>query len=154
MGKLKCKFSGPVSVVFHRQPGQQSVSSSSSPSERQVSSQEVSLTSSSKKKEMYVNLDQIQWKYRAEGNANLVLAMPATRQVLRLKKVDLVEVPGTTRGDANENFQFLKSVVDYIKDISSLFLLDDYVIDPQLMILMLKDMEAFNKQLNQYRPGE
>lgn len=99
-----------------------------------------------------MNLDQIPWKYRAEGNANLVLALPDTRQVLRLKKVDVV-APGDLRGDANENFQYLKTVVDYIKEISSL-LLDDFVIDPQLVILLLKDIDLFNKQLSQYRPGE
>lgn len=101
---------------------------------------------------MIVNLDQIPWKYRAEGNANLVLALPDTRQVLRLKKVDVV-APGDLRGDANENFQYLKTVVDYIKEISSL-LLEDFVIDPQLVILLLKDIDLFNKQLSQYRPGE
>lgn len=99
-----------------------------------------------------MNLDQIPWKYRAEGNANLVLALPDTQRVLRLKKVDLVlGTPGA--GGANDNFLFLKSVADYIKKISAL-LLDDFLIDPQLVILLLKDMEAFNKQLNQFRPGE
>lgn len=103
---------------------------------------------------MIVNLDQIPWKYRAEGNANLVLALPHTQRVLRLKKVDLVlGTPAPGAGGANENFLFLKSVVDYIKEISAL-LLDDFLIDPQLVILLLKDMEAFNKQLNQFRPGE
>lgn len=105
---------------------------------------------------MIVNLDQVPWKYRAEGNANLVLALPDTQQVLRLKKVDMVALPsgnGDLRGDANENFQFLKSVVDYIQEISRL-LLDDFIIDPQLVILLIKDMELFNKQLNQFRPGE
>lgn len=102
-----------------------------------------------------MNLDQVLWKYRAEGNANLVLALPHTRQVLRLKKVDVVVVgrPGEARGDPNESFQFLKSVVDYIKEISTL-LLEDFCIDPQLVILLLKDMELFNKQLSQFRPGE
>lgn len=99
---------------------------------------------------MIVNLDQISWKYRAEGNANLVLALNRTQKVLRLKKVDTVD---PHRGDANGNFQFLKSVVDYIKEISTL-LLEDFIIDPQLVILLVKDMEMFNKQLNQWRPGE
>lgn len=98
---------------------------------------------------MIVNLDQISWKYRAEGNANLVLALNRTQKVLRLKKVDTVD---PHRGDANGNFQFLKSVVDYIKEISTL-LLEDFIIDPQLVILLVKDMEMFNKQLNQWRPG-
>lgn len=105
------------------------------------------------RRRMIVNLDQVLWKYRAEGNANLVLALPHTRQVLRLKKVDVVVVgrPIEARGDPNENFQFLKSVVDYIKEISTL-LLEDFCIDPQLVILLLKDMELFNKQLSQFRP--
>lgn len=98
---------------------------------------------------MIVNLDQIAWKYRAEGNANLVLAIPETQQVVRLKKVDVV-----VETDVNESFQFLKSVVRYIKEISTFFP-DDFIINPQLVILFLmKDMDAFNKQLNQFRPGE
>lgn len=88
--------------------------------------------------------------YRAEGNANLILALPETRQVLRLKKV-AKEDPAV---DANENFLMLKSVVRYIRRISALFH-QDFVTSPRLVILLsLKDMDAFNKQLNQYRPGE
>lgn len=100
-----------------------------------------------------MNLDQISWRYRAEGNANLVLAMNQSRQVLRLKKVDVAVAAVDVREEATENFQFLQSVVDYIRDISSMFH-EDFIIDPQLVILMLKDMELFNKQLNQFRPGE
>lgn len=100
---------------------------------------------------MIVNLGQIAWKYRAEGNANLVLAIPETKQVVRLKKVDVDVETGQC---GNENFQFLKSVVRYIKEISAFFA-DDFVINPQLVILFLmKDMDTFNKQLNLYRPGE
>lgn len=101
-------------------------------------------------RKMILNVDQIQWQYRAEGNANLVLALPGSRQVLRLKKVDS---SGGQASDAGENFQFLRAVVSYIKELSSL-ILQEFVIDPQLVILMVKDMDLFNKQLNQYRPGE
>lgn len=97
-----------------------------------------------------LNVDQILWKYRAEGNANVVMAILESRQVLRLKKVDADTV--AQKGDANESFKFLKFVVDYIKDISTLFL-DDFLIDPQLVILLIKDLDSFNKQLNQCRPG-
>lgn len=100
---------------------------------------------------MILNVDQTVWKYRAEGNANVVLAIPELRKVLRLKKVDVDT--DVQKGDANENFKFLKFVVDYIKDISSWFL-DDFLIDPQLVILLINDLDTFNKQLNQYRPGE
>lgn len=80
----------------------------------------------------------------------MILALPETRQVLRLKKV-AKEDPAV---DANENFLMLKSVVRYIRRISALFH-QDFVTSPRLVILLsLKDMDAFNKQLNQYRPGE
>ena len=98
---------------------------------------------------MILNVDQTSWTYRAEGNANLVLALPDTRQVLRLKKTDR----SLATVDANESFQFLKTVVDYINRMSTT-LPHEFVIEPQLVILLLKDMDLFNKQLNQYRPGK
>lgn len=157
MGRFKVSFGQSV-VLFQQQQQQQQrqkhgpAKATWEDSQAQMPCPEKNIDDDSSQEsasKMIVNLDQIAWKYRAEGNANLVLAIPETQQVVRLKKVDVV-----VETDANESFQFLKSVVRYIKEISTFFP-DDFIINPQLVILFLmKDMDAFNKQLNQFRPGE
>lgn len=96
-----------------------------------------------------VNLDSLAWNYRAEGNANLVLSLPDTRQALRLKKSDKSD----PNKDVNKNYKFLTEVAQYIRSISKLFC-PAFTIDPTLVILMVHDMEAFNKQLNMFRPSK
>lgn len=102
-----------------------------------------------------VNLDQMQFKYRAEGNANLVLALPQTRQVLRLKKTQI-------GGDVQQQQQQLSpnavdsnycALIEYIRAISGLFS-SCFIIEPQLVFCVLKDLDVFNKQLNMVRPGK
>lgn len=106
----------------------------------------VILTIISKSDGMIVNLDRDRLVYRAEGNANLVLAIPDLSQVLRLRKSSLNTDLQSTSID------HVIMVTEYGRIVSSLFP-KVFTIESKLVLLKVPNYDTLNKWLNQFRPS-
>ncbi|KAJ6646544.1 hypothetical protein Bhyg_01757, partial [Pseudolycoriella hygida] len=84
--------------------------------------------------------------YRAEGNANLVLSISKSRQILRLLKT----VKDCNDADDNE-LDKLQATVRYVKSFTRL-LAEEFKIIPQITEIKINNYNAFNNWLLQYRP--
>uniref|UniRef100_A0A1B0DLS4 Inositol-pentakisphosphate 2-kinase n=1 Tax=Phlebotomus papatasi TaxID=29031 RepID=A0A1B0DLS4_PHLPP len=93
-----------------------------------------------------VNLDRDRLVYRAEGNANLVLAIPDLSQVLRLRKSSLNTDLQSTSID------HVIMVTEYGRIVSSLFP-KVFTIESKLVLLKVPNYDTLNKWLNQFRPS-
>ncbi|XP_055683002.1 inositol-pentakisphosphate 2-kinase [Lutzomyia longipalpis] len=92
------------------------------------------------------NLSRDRLVYRAEGNANLVLAIPDLGQVLRLRKSPTncdLEAP---------SIDHVIMVTEYAKIVGSLFA-REFTIEPQLVLLRIPNYDTVNRWLNQFRPS-
>uniref|UniRef100_A0A6B2EA39 Inositol-pentakisphosphate 2-kinase n=1 Tax=Phlebotomus kandelakii TaxID=1109342 RepID=A0A6B2EA39_9DIPT len=106
----------------------------------------VILTIVSKSDGTIVNVDRERLVYRAEGNANLVLAIPDLRQVLRLRK---------SQPNADQRSTSIEQVImvtEYGRIMSSLFS-EAFTIEPRLVLLRIPNYNALNKWLSQFRPS-
>ncbi|XP_055638820.1 inositol-pentakisphosphate 2-kinase [Toxorhynchites rutilus septentrionalis] len=90
-------------------------------------------------------IDENRLCYRAEGNANIVLSLSDSRQVLRLRKSAVDE---HNRKDSNVD---LRRFVKYSTMTASLFS-RRYVPEPKLARLSCRRLEEFNANLTKYRP--
>uniref|UniRef100_A0A1L8DLX9 Inositol-pentakisphosphate 2-kinase n=1 Tax=Nyssomyia neivai TaxID=330878 RepID=A0A1L8DLX9_9DIPT len=91
-----------------------------------------------------VNLSRDRLIYRAEGNANLVLAIPHLGQVLRLRKS-----PKNSEHHAHDHANM---VTEYARCIGSLFA-KRFTIEPKLVHLRILNYEDVNRWLNKFRPS-
>lgn len=89
-------------------------------------------------------VDESRLVYRAEGNANIVLALMDDHRVLRLRKTAISCPDGKATVD-------LERVVKYSRVIASRFS-RRFVPPPKLGRLDTYDLEAFNKKLAKFRP--
>ncbi|GAB0096011.1 Inositol-pentakisphosphate 2-kinase [Sergentomyia squamirostris] len=90
------------------------------------------------------HLDRNDLVYRAEGNANLVLAIPHMQQVLRLGK--------SSRNSDHPSNDHVIMVTEYGRIMSSLFTAD-FTIEPKLVFLRIPNYQSLNNWLNQFRPS-
>ncbi|XP_059470979.1 inositol-pentakisphosphate 2-kinase [Neocloeon triangulifer] len=60
-----------------------------------------------------LNLSNVKWKYRGEGNANLVIALPNERCIVRLRKVDKCKLVRHSEADRYSEAQRLRQEVAF-----------------------------------------
>ncbi|XP_059613515.1 inositol-pentakisphosphate 2-kinase [Phlebotomus argentipes] len=106
----------------------------------------VILTIVSKDHGTIVSVDKDRLVYRAEGNANLVLAIPDLKQVLRLRKSPPKDNERSTA------IEHVIMVTEYARIVSSLFS-ECLTIEPKLVLLRIPNYDSLNKWLNQFRPS-
>ncbi|XP_053696398.1 inositol-pentakisphosphate 2-kinase [Sabethes cyaneus] len=90
-------------------------------------------------------IDESRLTYRAEGNANIVLAVADSCRVLRLQKSTINAQSG------KDLIVDLHRFIKYSRVVASLFSCR-YVPEPKLGRLDTYDLEAFNKKLTEFRP--
>lgn len=90
-------------------------------------------------------IDESRLEYRAEGNANIVMAVQGSRYVLRLRKTDV------TRSDGKDSPIDLVRFIKYTRVMASLFS-EHFVPELKLGRVETYDLDAFNKKLVQFRP--
>lgn len=90
--------------------------------------------------------------YRAEGNANLVLSIPETRQVLRMRKSTKIELSQLNDYVCDQSIDDFKLYIEYSKFVSSIFG-DKLACPPEQVSLDIINLNNFNQWLLNYRPG-
>lgn len=90
-------------------------------------------------------IDEDRLEYRAEGNANIVMAVRGTRYVLRLRKSDVASSEG--KDSPIDLVRFIK----YTRVMASLFS-EHFVPELKLGRVETYDLDAFNKKLIKLRP--
>lgn len=91
------------------------------------------------------NLSQDHLVYRAEGNANLVLSLPETRQVLRLRK--------SSDSAKSQTLDELKDCIAYTKFVSAI-ISNNLTCQPELVHFEIDHFNNFNNWLLNLRPAD
>lgn len=95
--------------------------------------------------EQVTAIEEDRLEYRAEGNANIVMAVRGSRYVLRLRKFDVA------RSEGKDSPIDLVRFIKYTRVMSSLFS-EHFVPELKLGRVETYDLDAFNKKLIQFRP--
>lgn len=90
-------------------------------------------------------IDEDRLEYRAEGNANIVMAVRGSRYVLRLRKFDVA------RSEGKDSPIGLVRFIKYTRVMASLFS-EHFVPELKLGRVETYDLDAFNRKLIKFRP--
>lgn len=98
-----------------------------------------------------ISLEQVRWRYRGEGNANLVLSLPHQRLIVRLRKHEASPNVGSGESVDEKAAAVLEAL--FCKVVVAPLLGEAFIQAPSLAFLELAEVSALERRLLVQRPS-
>lgn len=104
--------------------------------------------------EKVLSLRETEWRYRGEGNANLVLSLPQQRCVLRLRKHDSSDLYiNRTDASTDKHIDIASREALFCRMVMVPLLGEAYIQPPAVVVLDQREIEQLEGALHSHRPS-